>query len=78
MRKYLGWVPIGMIGVTFILLSLMRNKVNWYVDTIVLITGIVLAMVTALLIKNGKCKTIIVTILGILAGGFLLFMWVFC
>ncbi|MGM0830212.1 MAG: hypothetical protein ACQEU4_18475 [Bacillota bacterium] len=72
MRKYLGWVPIGMIGVTFILLFLMRGKVSWYVETTVLITGIVLALVTALLIKNGKPKTISISISGILVGGFLM------
>ncbi|PFG05191.1 hypothetical protein [Bacillus sp. es.034] len=77
MRKYLGWVPIGIIGVTFILLFLMRGKVSWYVDTTVLITGIVLALITALLMKNGKPKTLIISISGILLGGFLLFIWGF-
>jgi hypothetical protein len=77
MRKYLGWIPIGMIGVTFILLFLMGGKVNWYVDTTVLITGILLTLVTALLIKNGKPKIIIISILLILLGGFLLFIWGF-
>ncbi|MGG4166328.1 hypothetical protein ABEW00_02420 [Rossellomorea vietnamensis] len=77
MRKYLGWIPIGIIGVTFILLFLMRGKVSWYVDTTVLITGIVLALITALLMKNGKPKTLIISISGILLGGFLLFIWGF-
>lgn len=77
MRKYLGWIPIGMIGVIFILLFLMGGKVSWYVDTTVLITGILLTLVTALLIKNGKPKIIIISILLILLGGFLLFIWGF-
>jgi hypothetical protein len=66
-----------MIGVTFILLFLMSGKVSWYVDTTVLITRIVLALVTALFIKNGKPKTIIISGLGIIVGGFLMFLWGF-
>ncbi|MCA1057536.1 hypothetical protein LCL96_01220 [Rossellomorea aquimaris] len=77
MRKYLGWAPIGMIGVTFILLLLLKGKVSWYVDTTVLITGIVLALVTALLIKNGKPKAILISVFGILVGGFLMLIWGF-
>jgi uncharacterized membrane protein len=72
MRNYLGWAPIGMIGVTILLLSLMRGKVSWYVEITVVITGIVLALVTALLSKNGKPKTISISILGILVGGFIM------
>jgi uncharacterized membrane protein len=72
MRKYLGWAPIGIIGVTFILLFLTRGKVSGYVGTTVLITGIVLALVTALLSKKGKPKTISISILGILVGGFIM------
>ncbi|MFI8685913.1 hypothetical protein [Rossellomorea sp. NPDC077527] len=77
MRKYLGWAPIGMIGVTFILLLPLKGKVSWYVDTTVLITGIVLALVTALLIKNGKPKAILISVFGILVGGFLMLIWGF-
>ena len=77
MKKYLGWAPIGMIGVMFILLYFMKGKVSWYVDTTVLITGIVLTMVTALLIKGGRLKIILFSLLGILVGGFLLLIWGF-
>ncbi|MGD6959993.1 hypothetical protein ACQCWA_20790 [Rossellomorea aquimaris] len=72
MRKYLGWTPIGIIGVTLILLSLIKWKVSWYVETTVLITGIVLALVIALLSKSGKPKTISLSVLGILVGGFIM------
>ena len=58
MRKYLGWVSIGIIGFTFILFALMRGKVSGYVGTNVLIIGAILALVTALLSKKGKSKTV--------------------
>ena len=72
MNKYLGWAPVGIIGVTLMLLSLMKWKVSWYVETTVLITGIELALVIALLSKNGKPKTISISILGVLIGGFIM------
>jgi hypothetical protein len=72
MKKYIGWAPVGLIGVTLMLLSLMKWKVSWYVETTVLITGIALALVIALLSKNGKPKTISISILGILVGGFIM------
>ncbi|AGK53670.1 hypothetical protein [Bacillus sp. 1NLA3E] len=74
MRKYLGWVSIGIIGVTFILLFLMRGKVSGFVGTNVLITGAILALLTALLSEKGKPKTTSITILGILVGGFIIYV----
>ncbi|MEL3971060.1 hypothetical protein AAEO50_02115 [Rossellomorea oryzaecorticis] len=72
MRKYLGWAPIGILGVTLILLSLIKWKVSWYVETTVLITGIVLALVIALLSKSRNPKTLSLSIVGILVGGFIM------
>jgi hypothetical protein len=72
MRKYLGWVSLGIIGITFILFTLMRGKVSGYVGTNVLIIGAILALVTALFSKKGKSKTASLSVLGILVGGFII------
>jgi hypothetical protein len=74
MRKYLGWVSLGIIGFTFILYALMSmsGKVSGYVGTNVLIIGAILALVTALLSKKGKSKTASISALGILVGGFII------
>jgi hypothetical protein len=72
MRKYLGWVSLGIIGFTFILFALMRGKVSGYVGITVLIIGAILALVTALLSKKGKSKTASISALGILVGGFII------
>jgi uncharacterized membrane protein len=72
MRKYLGWVSLGIIGLTFILFALMRGKVSGYVGTNVLIIGSIIALVTALLSKKGKSKTTSISVLGILVGGLII------
>jgi len=74
MRKYLGWVSLGIIGFTFILFALMSmsGKVSGYVGTNVLIIGAILALVTALLSKKGKSKAASISVLGILVGGFII------
>jgi membrane-bound ClpP family serine protease len=74
MRKYLGWVSLGIMGFTFILFDLMSmsGKVSGYVGTNVLIIGATLALVTALLSKKGKSKTASISALGILVGGFII------
>lgn len=74
MRKYLGWVSLGILGFTFLLFALlsMTGKVSGYVGTNVLIIGAILALVTALLSKKGKSKTASISVLGILVGGFII------
>lgn len=72
MRKYLGWVSLGIIGVTFIVFTLMRGKVSGYIGTNVLIIGAILALVTAILSKKGKSKKASLSVLGILVGGFMI------
>jgi hypothetical protein len=72
MRNYLGWLSLGIIGITFILFALMRGRVSGYVGTNVLIIGAILALVTALLSKRGKSKTVSISALGILVGGFII------
>ena len=72
MRKYLGWVSLGIIGITLILFVFMRGRVSGYVGTNVLIIGAILALVTALLSKKGKSKTVSISALGILVGGFII------
>ncbi|MHA7138648.1 hypothetical protein ACRTEV_15535 [Rossellomorea arthrocnemi] len=74
MRKYLGWVSLGIIGFTFILFALMSmsGKVSGYVGTNVLIIGAILALVTDLLSKKGKFKAASISALGIFVGGFII------
>ncbi|KPL61026.1 hypothetical protein [Rossellomorea vietnamensis] len=74
MRKYLGWVSLGILGFTFTLFALMSmsGKVSGYVGTNVLIIGAILALVTALLSKKGKSKTASLSVLGVLVGGFII------
>ncbi len=72
MRKYLGWVSLGIIGFTFLLFALMSmsGTVSVYVGTNVLIIGAIFALITALLSEKGKSKTVSLSVLGILVGGF--------
>ncbi|MFD2680865.1 hypothetical protein [Bacillus seohaeanensis] len=72
MRKYLGWVSIGIIGVTFILFLFIRGKVSGYIGTNVLIIGAALTLVTVLLSERGKTRTTSISILGVLVGGFII------
>lgn len=69
-RKYLGWVTVGIVIITYAVLQYGVGRFEGNLGINIMIAGAVLAVITALMSKKSKGKTVALTILGVLIGGF--------
>ncbi|WP_214484907.1 hypothetical protein [Bacillus sp. SM2101] len=72
MKKYLGWVSLGLIIITstFLLLFRGNENISGQLGINILLIGFSLAIITAFLSTKGVPKRLAFIILGLLFAGF--------